>query len=140
MTIIGRLSDTAISGTRVTNQAQLRWWPGDPAVFASAAFRVVEPGCRPVQAPAIQWAPGRPRPHQTVTLSATVAGGDVPIPFSWDLGDGGIAQGQVVTHTYGQAGSYTVTLSATNCGGSGSAVVRETVVVPAYLPLILREN
>ena len=42
--------------------------------------------------------------------------------YAWDFGDGTSGTGQMVSHTYGRAGSYTVTLTATdNAGATASA-------------------
>lgn len=51
---------------------------------------------------------------------------------SWDLGDGNVAEGLVVTHTYASSGMFTATLTVTDQGGlsdSDEAVV--TVQSPA---------
>lgn len=43
-----------------------------------------------------------------------------PTAWSWDFGDGGTSAAQNPSHTYAQAGTYTVKLTASNAGGSGS--------------------
>ncbi len=54
-----------------------------------------------------------------------------PITYTWDLGDGAIATGEVVTHTYARPGLYTVTLTAVNCAtATVTAVHTITVVAP----------
>jgi len=62
-------------------------------------------------------------------------------PFTWDLGDGTMGTGMIITHSYA-AGAYSVTLTATNCLGAGQAVRRDTLVVAplfhVYLPLVER--
>jgi PKD repeat protein len=47
------------------------------------------------------------------TLSATVSAGS-NVSYVWDFGDGVSGSGQVVSHTYGAAGAYTATVTATN--------------------------
>ncbi|MCW4016794.1 MAG: PKD domain-containing protein [Candidatus Bathyarchaeota archaeon] len=50
------------------------------------------------------------------------------VTYSWDFGDGNIATGMAVDHTYIEDGNYTVTLTVTdNDGDSSSAVVEKTV-------------
>jgi PKD repeat protein len=78
---------------------------------------------------------------QTVTFGAS-AEGTPPISFAWAFGDGMIGMGQVVTHSYGMAGTYAVTLTATNCVTGTQTIVHAVIVVPRmhhiYLPLVLR--
>jgi chitodextrinase len=62
----------------------------------------------------------------------------IPITYTWDLGDGTRATGEVISHTYDQAGLYTITLTATN--RCGTAVSRYAISVhqhwQVYLPII----
>lgn len=52
--------------------------------------------------------------------------------YAWSFGDGGSAEGQQATHTYAEAGHYTVTLTVTDDDGESSSVTDEvTVVAPA---------
>jgi PKD repeat protein len=54
----------------------------------------------------------------TVQFSDTSTGN--PTSWSWSFDDGGTSTAQNPSHTYSAAGSYTVTLTATNYGGSNS--------------------
>lgn len=47
----------------------------------------------------------------------------------WDFGDGGQATGDIVTHTFTQSGTYTVTLTATTPGGCTFITTREIRVL-----------
>jgi len=65
------------------------------------------------------------------------------ITGSWDFGDGSTGSGSVVSHTFTVAGTYTVTLTATDaCGYAGQIIVPNAVIVQAdrrlFLPLVLR--
>ncbi|MEO0938492.1 MAG: PKD domain-containing protein [Pseudomonadota bacterium] len=54
--------------------------------------------------------------------------------FAWDFGDGGMADGVLVAHTFRQPGTYDVTLAVTDDAGVGNSVQRVTqqvVVNPA---------
>jgi len=55
-----------------------------------------------------------------------------PTSWSWDFGDGHVANVANPSHFFAAAGSYTVTLTATNASGSNSA--SKTVVVAAGGP------
>lgn len=55
-----------------------------------------------------------------------------PLTFTWDLGDGNLATGPHVNHTYATAGSYDVLLTASD--GIASASATQTVSVSATPP------
>jgi PKD repeat protein len=54
-----------------------------------------------------------------VVFDATVSGA-APITYTWDFGDGGTSRREDPTHVYTEAGCYTVTLVASNAGGTDS--------------------
>jgi uncharacterized repeat protein (TIGR01451 family) len=140
VTVVGQLSSTAVPGTQVSNDAVLAW--DTEVATATASFQVAQPGCEPVQGPAMAWSPSAPLQGEMVTFSATVAAGDPPFTFTWAFGDGATGQGVVVTHTYTAGGDYSVVLTATNCLGAGQAVTSDTLTVTGqyriYLPLVVR--
>ncbi|MBO8174821.1 MAG: PKD domain-containing protein [Thermococcus sp.] len=53
----------------------------------------------------------------TFNASSTVVLNDEVASYSWDFGDGTIATGSVVTHSYSHPGNYTVTLTVTDIYG-----------------------
>ena len=74
-------------------------------------------------------------------FEATVSGHQVnfvdrstgnPTSWLWDFGDGGKSTSQNPVHTYGAAGTYTVTLTAANADGSNSA--SQVVTIAAGTP------
>ena len=60
-----------------------------------------------------------------------------PTSWTWSFGDGGTSSEQNPSHTYSVAGIYTVTLTATNSGGSDTVtrVGYITVTKPAAAPI-----
>jgi PKD repeat protein len=55
--------------------------------------------------------------------------------WQWDFGDGGTATEQDPAHTYNDAGSYTVTLTVTDGGGSDSDTKPDYILVIPPLPV-----
>lgn len=52
-----------------------------------------------------------------------------PTGWTWDFGDGQTSTEQNPTHEYAEAGTYTVTLTASNDGGSDDVVKRDLIKV-----------
>ncbi len=73
----------------------------------------LESACGPVIGLDFTWLPLEPFNDELITFSAT-ANGTPPIDFVWDFGDTITATGETVTHSYGNAGTYPVNLSAEN--------------------------
>jgi PKD repeat protein len=65
------------------------------------------------------------------TLSATITAG-TNVTYAWNFGDGATGSGATVTHTYGEPGTYTATVTASNSGGSATAT---TSVVVQDVPI-----
>jgi PKD repeat protein len=64
------------------------------------------------------FSPGSPTAGQTATFTDASSGS--PTSWLWTFGDGGTSTAQNPTKTFSQPGSYTVTLVASNAGGSSS--------------------
>jgi len=79
----------------------------------------------------------------TFTDTSTTDGTDI-VAWAWDFGDGGVGSGEVVSHTYGGTGGYTVTLTITDtCRISESNAVPNAVVIAetyVFLPLVMRSS
>ncbi len=84
--------------------------------------------CEPVADADFSWTPPTPIAGEGVTFTGTATGTE-PITFTWDLGDGNGATGQVVSHTYAAADTYTVVMTATNCGAAWMTATHSVVVV-----------
>jgi len=66
-----------------------------------------------------------------VDFSTTASGGEQPLIYSWDFGDGSTAgSGASVSHQYTQTGDYIVTLTVDSADGQQSVV---TTTVAVYL-------
>ncbi len=81
--------------------------------------------------------PTSPVNNQSVTFTATTAGGTNPFTFSWNFGDSSSASGNVVSHTYSAAGSYIVTLTATDANAQTVSSTQTLLVAPSPLTTIV---
>jgi PKD repeat protein len=66
-----------------------------------------------------------------VTVAFTDASSGTPTSWSWNFGDGTSASSQNPTHTYASPGTYTVSLTATNAGGSNTKTLAGYITVAA---------
>ena len=82
--------------------------------------------CIPPAGATFTYTPPNPVTGQTVVFTGSVALGDPPPAYTWDLGDGA-GSGNPATHIYNNAGTYTVWMTATN--SCGQAVYSDTVSV-----------
>ncbi len=69
-----------------------------------------------------------------LTVSFTDQSTNNPTSWSWSFGDGGTSTLQNPTYVYYAAGTYTVTLTATNGDGSNTTVVQNLVTVTPKTP------
>jgi uncharacterized protein (TIGR02145 family) len=58
-----------------------------------------------------------------------------PEIWSWDFGDGGSSSQENPSHTYEIAGSYTVTLTASNISGSDQEIKTDYITVYPHVPI-----
>jgi len=71
-----------------------------------------------------------PKPlGETVTLTATISAG-THVTYTWDLGDGAVADDRIATHVYAAPGLYTATVTATNTISQVSASVTVLIEAP----------
>ena len=71
--------------------------------------------------------PPNPDTETAVRFSATV-NGDAPLTYAWDFGDGSTAASANPSHTFSNAGTYSVSLNVTNRAGTDSRSMSVTVV------------
>lgn len=94
-------------------------------------------------------APPPPPPAPTADFSATPTSGNTPLAvaftdlssgtvdnYSWNFGDGGSSTSQNPSHTYTAAGTYTVTLTVSNAGGSDTATCSNCITVTDPPPAV----
>jgi len=83
------------------------------------------------------WSPSIPEVDELVTFDASASmpiGGEI-VSYEWDFGDGSHATGKVVTHKYGSAGNFTVTLNVTDSEGLWDIEQKQTEVKTPPPPL-----
>lgn len=86
---------------------------------------VVEPP-QPAQITSINANPNPVDVDETVNFQSNVQG-DSPISYEWDFGDGNSGSGSSPSHTYEEAGQYTVQLQASNEAGQDSRTLNMQV-------------
>jgi PKD repeat protein len=76
--------------------------------------------------------------NATVTFDNLTVGGVAPLNYAWDFGDGGTSSLASPTHTFPGPGTFNVTLTVTDGGGSTSAyTLRQRILnppVPSFTP------
>jgi hypothetical protein len=98
----------------------------------------LETGCEPVTGFDFTWLPDQPFIGDVVTFTATVSGTD-PVDFQWSFGDTFTSTGATVEHTYVEANTYTVELSASNACGTDQSIKEITIwqqLLEFFLPLV----
>jgi len=69
-----------------------------------------------------------PAPGSTIAFTASATGGTEPYTYSWNFGDGSTASGASATHSFTNAGSYTVTMTTTDNTGATTTTTQHIVV------------
>jgi PKD domain len=71
---------------------------------------------------------------QEVGMAAAATDRWSPVSLSWNFGDGGTAAGGAVTHAFGSAGAFNVTVTATDGVGNAASATRPIAITPAAPP------
>jgi len=112
-----------------------RLYEGGVWGFSRYPFKVTGcPSCVETSSADFTVDPLLPVINEPATFTA-IPDGSPPFDASWDFGDGGTANGEIVEHTYTLDGTYTVTLNVTNCDGLGTSSVSRPVFVPQVADL-----
>lgn len=94
-------------------------------------------GCLPI--PIFEVTPSTARAGSSLSFDASgsvvsnTPEGNVAVGWSWKFGDGETAKGEVVTHTYEKAGTYTVELTVTDSAGREATVTEPLTVKEALV-------
>jgi len=98
---------------------------GGGADSSTVSVTVVTPP-QPARITTINANPNPVTEGDQVRFSSNVSG-DSPITYSWDFGDGSSGSGASGTHTYDEAGTFTVSLQASNNVGQDTRTLNLTV-------------
>ncbi len=74
--------------------------------------------------------PAAPQSGQSVAFTASATQGTGPYTFSWNFGDGAMAAGSSVTHTFASPGAFNVTLTVTDSASATSSTSISIGVLP----------
>src|SRR2546425_9700121 len=84
-------------------------------------------------AAAFTFTPASPEAGSPVQFTATTTGGVAPFTFSWSFGDATTGTGSPVSHSYSAAGTFSVSVTATDANGVSVTSPDQNVVVAARL-------
>ena len=82
-----------------------------------------------VPAPVANFSADPTEGYAPLTVQFTDLSTNTPTSWLWDFGDGETSTEENPEHTYNEAGIYTVTLTATNGGGSDDEVKEDYITV-----------
>ncbi len=99
---------------------------GDDTQTKADYITVTEPPCN---APVADFTGSPTSGTAPLSVSFTDQSTNNPTSWSWDFGDGGTSTAQNPSHTYNNAGTYTVTLTATNDCGSDDETKTDYITV-----------
>lgn len=130
------------AGLPNTTVSSLAFRPGTRDLFAATygrgAWTIAVPpaGASGSLTASFALEPGLPAPGQSVAFSDLSAGG--PASWLWSFGDGGSSSEKNPRHVFANAGTFPVTLTVSNAGGSDSATRQVTVAAGAAHPVTLQ--
>jgi len=106
-------------------------YPDTPQTDDVAAMQYYYGAAAPPPPPvaSFTYSPPSPAAGQSVLFSDTST--NSPTSWSWSFGDGGTSTSKNPIHAFAAAGTYDVTLTATNAGGSDAATTPVTVSAPS---------
>jgi hypothetical protein len=99
-----------------------------PYVAQAAAYDAAAPTLAAVSVPSAGTA------GQGVGMAAAATDRWSPVSVTWNFGDGTSGTGGAVTHAFGAAGAFNVTVTATDGAGNAAGATRPIVISPAPPP------
>jgi PKD repeat protein len=108
------------------NATTLNYWHADISLGAATP---------PPAPPAASFTATPTTGNAPLSVAFTDTSTGSPTTFAWNFGDGTTSSTRSPSHTYTAAGQYTVTLTATNAGGSSTSAPT-TIVVNAPAPTL----
>ena len=100
-----------------------------PSQIEENGFLRIRPLCPSTSSCDFPLPSSSPSVGQSVTFTASAAGGVSPYTFAWDFGDGSATvTGSSVNHTYHSSGTFNVTLTITDASGQ-TQTVKKTVTI-----------
>jgi PKD repeat protein len=122
---------SSVTGASDVTFAYSRYFPGTgTAAFYKiplAILVVKKPA--PAIAPVAQFASDTRTGTAPLNITFTDQSSNTPTSWAWNFGDTGTSTEQNPVHQYTTAGNYTVTLIATNAGGSGTEIKTDYITV-----------
>jgi PKD repeat protein len=100
----------------------------------------LQPACEPLGGLDFSWEPHMPIKEGLVSFTAT-ASGTLPIDYQWDFGDSYTGTGVTISHSYMEAGEFTIAVSATNACDTQQVSKHITIyqwLWEFFLPLLYR--
>jgi PKD repeat protein len=119
--------DTAAAAVGADGRAIVGWTADDHSGTAGDRFFLSERDATPPTISNVA-VPATAQPGAPIALAAEATDAQSPVVLSWDFGDGSHARGGLVSHTYGAAGSYTLSVTARDGAGNVSTESRTLVV------------
>jgi hypothetical protein len=101
----------------------------------------LQPACEPLSGLDFSWEPHMPIKEGLVSFTAT-ASGTLPIDYQWDFGDSYTGTGVTISHSYMEAGEFTIAVSATNACDTQQVSKHITIyqwLWEFFLPLLYRQ-
>ncbi|HET9455123.1 MAG TPA: PKD domain-containing protein [Gemmatimonadaceae bacterium] len=111
-----------------------------PVEFSFDDLALKLPVVNPTRPVARYTAPTSGQTSVPLTFDATAssdAGGDLPLAYHWDFGDGSAGSGPTATHTYTSVGAFQVRLTVIDAGGAASDPLVTTVNIAPGDPNLL---
>jgi PKD repeat protein len=115
----------------LTNGDIIAWYYEDCTVWP-----MEPPASTPHPVARFTWTPVIPKVNEHVIFdaSASTPNGGTIVKYAWDFGDGNTAYGKIVSHSYANSGTFTVTLNVSDSNGLWDIEQKQITVVRPSSP------